>query len=168
MKKKKVDEDDGRPLARVEEITDELLRRGATGSIIVMGSAMRQLREALDAAAKQNAWDLVELSFAKATALGVELLVRSQVEMRDHLRRHDETGGAARRYPDIAASAERFQRIIDFVLDIAGTYSRVRHVVDLERRKTDDPKLVDFAKARAAMPRKRAGAGKKKKAGGRA
>lgn len=166
MKRKQADGDDGRALGRVEEIVDELLRRGAAGSIIIMGSAMQQLREALDAAARENSWNLVEFAFSRATSLGAELLVRAQLEMREHLRRHDETGGAARRYPDIASSAERLERVVDWLLDVAVRYGRVRHLVDIARRRLDDPKIVPIERE-AAAPAKRADA-RKKKAGGRA
>lgn len=159
--------DDAEPaIARVERLIDELLARQGRFPI-VMDMAMRSLRRALDEAARRNVWDLVESMFERAIVLAAEMLTRALLEMRFLLDQHDGRGGASKQFPAVTAAAERFQRILSYVMDTSVSYAKIVHVINISRRRGDDVKIIDFEKAKAARPKKQRRAPRRRATAGR-
>ena len=151
------------PLARIAHIEEFLLAEAGRGKL-PYEIAMKQFRAALDEAAKTNVWDLVDCAFSRLTITSYELLVRASVELRLALDVQDRRVGAPAR-PDLAANAERVERIALFLFESAEKYSKSRHVVAIARR-ADDEKIVDLAAARRRAKRKKRKKASRRAAGG--
>jgi len=118
---------------------------------------LRGFRKALDAARRENIWDVVDLAFGNIVGVSYEMLLRSQLAMRLRLEHLTQRRGADH-LPDVHEYAERIERVARFMLDSAVQYAKVRHVSSIVRRQ-GDPKIVDFGSAREKASREKTKAG---------
>ncbi len=107
---------------------------------------LRGFRKALDAARRENVWDVVDLAFGNIVSVAFEMLVRSQLAMRLRMESLAQRRGAEH-FPDIREDAERTERVARFIMETSVQYTKVRHVSSLVRRR-DNPKILDFEEAR--------------------
>ncbi len=106
---------------------------------------LRDFRQALEAARKENIWEVVDLAFGNIVAVSVEMLVRGQIALRTRMAFTEKRKGA-HEFPNIPEDAARVERAARFLLEAAERYARVRHVTHLARRR-DDPKVIYFDEA---------------------
>ena len=106
---------------------------------------LRDFRQALDAARKENVWDVVDLVFGNIVAISAEMLVRSQIALRIRMALTEKRKGA-HEFPNVAEDAARVERVGRFLLESTEKYAKIRHVTHLARRR-DDPKVVYFDEA---------------------
>ncbi len=118
---------------------------------------LRDFRKVLDAARRENIWDVVDLAFGNIVGVSYEMFIRSHLAMRLRLEYLTQRRGADY-LPDIHGEAERVERVARFLLDSAVQYAKVRHVSSLVRRQ-GDPKIVDFESAREKASREKTKAG---------
>jgi len=114
-------------------------------------------RKALDAARRQNIWDVVDLAFGNIVGVSYEMLLRSQLALRLRLDLLTQRRGAEL-LPNVREDAERVERVARLLLDSAVQYAKVRHVSSIVRRQ-GDPKIVDFESAREKASREKTKAG---------
>ena len=128
---------------------------------------LRGFRQALDAARKENVWEVVDLVFGNIVAISAEMFVRGQIALRTQMDLTASRKGAYE-FPRVAEDAERVERAARFLLEAAERYAKVRHVTHLARRR-DDPKVVyiDEAQGRAAATGKRGKGAPRKRAAGK-
>ena len=155
------------PIELLEKVMADMLDGKDVGPTY-WDRTLRDFRQALDAARKENVWDVVDLVFGNIVAISAEMFVRGQIALRTQM---DLTGSrkGAYEFPHVAEDAERVERAARFLLEAAERYAKVRHVTHLARRR-DDPKVVYIDEAQGGSaatgqtgkgaPRKRA-AGKK-------
>ena len=137
--------DDESAQARVERLIDEILQNRGGAQSGFFDIRISDLRCALDAAAKDSVWDVVDRTFGMIAAVSTEMAVRATVALRKALDRHDAHPGAEL-FPPVNEHAERVQRIAHFTLDCATKYAKVRHLTTIAKR--GDPKIVSFEDAR--------------------
>ena len=118
---------------------------------------LRDFRKALDAARRENAWDVMELAFGNIVTASVEMFVRSQLAMRLRMEFLTQRRGAEL-FPNVREEAARVERIARFMLDSAVQFAKVRHVSSLAHRR-DNPKILDFEEAREKVTREKVEAG---------
>ncbi len=105
-------------------------------------STLRDFRKALDAARRENVWEVVDVAFGSIISVSFEMFIRSQLAMR--LRTEAFTQRRGGDYlPDVPEDVERVERSARFLLEAAERYAKVRHVTHLARRR-DDPKMLYF------------------------
>lgn len=124
---------------------DEMLQEIFTGELDTT-SVRRQLdrlREMITASSVDTA-ELIELLIGRMLRFDANLLFRVQLQIDRGLRRHDQH--AERPADDPLAVAEDalpvLAKIEDRVLDVARTYGRLRHLLELGRHRRDV--LVDL------------------------
>lgn len=153
------------PLDRIAHIESYLLSMAGQGQL-PYSTAMPQLREALDEAARKNVWSLVDAAFSRLVRVSFELLTRASVELRCALDQQDGRIGAPER-PALAATAEKVQRIALFLFESTEKYSKSQHVVAIARR-ADNAKILSLVAARRnAKKKKHKKTSRKAAAGGR-
>jgi len=143
---------DAPPIGVIRRVTDELLNGDSSWVSMFYSDSIRELRQALDVASRENAWEMVEYVFQMIASTSAEMALRSVLGLRLATRRHDQDGMAPSQFPPIKEEAERLQRIAIFLLDCATKYAKVRHVSSLVRRQ-GDPKIVNFDEAREKAER---------------
>ncbi len=114
---------------------------------------LRNFQKVLDAARRENIWDVVDLAFGNIVGVSYEMLLRSQLALRLRLEYLTQRRGADH-FPDIHEYAERVERVARFMMDSAVQYAKVRHVSSIVRRQ-GDPKIVDFEAAREKASREK-------------
>lgn len=157
-------------LTALERTIEDLLSPDG-GNPSWMPGLIGKLRKQLAAACRERAFDVIEIVFARLVAVGAELLLRSELQLR-HLTEYPDRRKGASDYPRIDEAADRIGRIARSVLECAANYGKALHVSKLARRPKNDGRVIDFesAKKRTARrsprtdrgrPRKKALAGKR-------
>ena len=118
---------------------------------------LRDFRKVLDAARRENIWDVVDLAFGNIVGVSYEMFIRRHLAMRLRLEYLTQRRGADY-LPNIREEAERVERVARFLLDSAVQYAKVRHVSSLVSRR-DSPKIIDFEAAREKATCQKAEAG---------
>ena len=122
---------------------------------------LRDFRKALDAARRENVWDVLDLAFGNIVTVSFEMLIRAQLAMRLRMEFLTQRRGAEL-FPNVREEAARVERVARFLLDSAVSYSKVRHVSSIVRRQ-GDPKIVDFESARGKAEKAKAAGENEKK-----
>jgi len=133
------------PIGLLQMAVVEMMNSDFTGPAY-WESTLRDFRKALDAARRENVWDVVQMAFEEIVGVSFEMLIRSMTVLRGRMAVLEHNKGA-REFAPVSAEAERVERVARFLLEAAERFAKVRHVVHLARRK-DDPKIVDFEAAR--------------------
>ena len=148
------------PLDQIAQLEDYLYRMVGQGQL-PYDMTMFRFRKALDQAAKDDVWCLVDRLFARLVVTSYELFARASIELRGSLDRQDRRVSAPPR-PDLAANIKRVEGTALFLLDAVEKYAKTRHVNAITS--ADDEKILDLASARRRARKKKA---RKKTARGR-
>ena len=142
------------PMAEVEKLIDDLLADNRAARTMFFSHRIEDLRRSLDAAARENVFEIVDRVFQMIAATAAEMALRSLICPRMATEHTDRSGGAAPRFPPVKDEAERLQRIATFLMGCSTKYTKVRHVSSLVGRQ-GDPKIVDFHSARVKAEKAR-------------
>ena len=136
-------------IAHIEEYLYHMIGQGQ----LPYDMTMFRFRKALDQAAKDDVWSLVDRLFTRLVVTSYEMFARASIELRGSLDRQDRRVSAPPR-PDLAANTERVERAALFLLDAVEKYAKTRHVNAIAC--ADDKKIVDLAAARRRARKKKA------------
>ncbi len=93
-----------------------------------------RFRKALDAACREDVWQIVDDAFGRLVVTTYELLFRALIELRANLDHWDGKCPSGNQFPDIQQTTGRIERIARFLLELSRNYSKTKHVTQLAKR----------------------------------